>query len=428
MAADLLWTPAPDRVAAAELTRFRARMEQSAGRRLDDYRALHAFSIARRDLFWGDVWDHCGVVARRRGSVVLAGGDAMPGDPRGAAEPTCWFPDARLNFAENLLEGRGRVSTETAIVFRGESGARRVLTWGELRRGAASVAAALRARGVTAGDRVAALLPNVPETIVAMLATASIGALFSSSSPDFGTAAVLDRFGQIEPRVLFAGDGYWYGGKWFDTLGRLDALIAGLPSVELVVVVPYGKREPLPSRSASRPQVVDLTELMASAQVEGGSAAGVSTFAALPFDHPLYVMYSSGTTGKPKCIVHGAGGTLLQHLKEHRLHVDLRPGERLFYFTTCGWMMWNWLASGLASGATLILYDGSPFHPRPSALFDLAAEEGVNVFGTSAKFLDSAAKAGLCAAPQPRPQRAVRTCSRPARRSCPRGSTTSIAR
>ena len=390
---ELLWTPGPDRVAAAELTRFRARMEKRPGRRLDDYRALHQLSIDRRDLFWGEVWDHCGVVARRRGAVVLAGGDRMPGDPRGESPPTHWFPEARLNFAENLLAGRGRTSDQVAIVFRGESGLRRAVTWGELRNDTAKVASALRARGVTAGDRVAALLPNVPETIVAMLATASIGAIFSSSSPDFGTAAVLDRFGQIEPRVLFVGDGYWYGGKWFDTLGRLDALIAGLPSLELVVVVPYERREREASRAVRHARVVPFDELMPGAA--GEAPAGEPSFEPLPFDHPLYVMYSSGTTGKPKCILHSAGGTLLQHLKEHRLHVDVKAGDRLFYFTTCGWMMWNWLASGLASGATLILYDGSPFHPRPSALFDLAAEERVTIFGTSAKFLDSAAKAVL---------------------------------
>jgi acetoacetyl-CoA synthetase len=384
-----LWTPSPDRVAAADLTRFRARLETAESARFADYRALHRFSIEHRDRFWGHLWDHCAVVARRRGSVTLAGGDRMPGDPRGDTPPTAWFPEARLNFAENLLLARGRPATGAALVFRSESGARRELSWGELRAAVASLAAALRGRGIGAGDRVAALLPNVPETVVAMLATASIGAIFSSSSPDFGTAAVLDRFGQIEPRVLFVCDGYWYGGKWFDTLGRLAGLLAGLPTVEATIVVPYDWSGSIPTNA----RLCWWADLVAPAGAD--DAAAELSFASLPFDHPLYVMYSSGTTGKPKCIVHGAGGTLLQHLKEHRLHVDVRPGDRLFYFTTCGWMMWNWLASGLASGATLLLYDGSPFHPAPSALFDLAAAERVTIFGTSAKFLDAAAKAGV---------------------------------
>jgi acetoacetyl-CoA synthetase len=394
-----LWTPSPDRVAAADLTRFQARLEAAEGQRFADYRALHRFSIERRDAFWGEVWDHCGVVAPRRGSAVLAGADRMPGDPRGDSPRTVWFPEARLNFAENLLAGRGRPGAEAAIVFCSETGARRELSWDDLRSAVAALAGALRGGGVGPRDRVAALLPNLPETVIAMLAAASIGAIFSSSSPDFGTAAVLDRFGQIEPRVLFVCDGYWYGGKWFDNLARVEELLAGLPSVEVAVVVPYAgggsveSREGSPRAARSGARIRSLADFVTVAGAD--NAAAEPSFEPLPFDHPLYVLYSSGTTGKPKCIVHGAGGTLLQHLKEHRLHVDLRPGDRLFYFTTCGWMMWNWLASGLGSGATLVLYDGSPVHPTPAALFDLAAAERIAIFGTSAKFLDAAAKAGV---------------------------------
>ena len=299
----------------------------------------------------------------RRGAVVLGGGDRMPGDPRGEAPPTRWFPDARLNFAENLLDGRGRgVGRGRDRVPRrvGRCGAS--LTWGELRSDTAKLAAALRARGVTAGDRVAALLPNVPETIVAMLATASIGAIFSSSSPDFGTAAVLDRFGQIEPRVLFVGDGYWYGGKWFDTLGRLDALIAGLPSVELVVVVPYAQLEREPSRvgAARSGRLARRARRGRGRGRSGGRRARVRARC------PSIIRSTSCTRRAPPASRSASSTAPAERCSStSRSTVSTstcRPGDRLFYFTTCGWMMWNWLASGLASGATLILYDGSPFH------------------------------------------------------------------
>ncbi len=371
-----LWRPSAERVAGARLTRFRRAAEARSGRRLDDYPALHAWSVEEPAAFWSLVWDFCGVIAGERGDRVLEHGERMPG--------ARWFPDARLNFAENLLRRR---DDGVALVFRNESGERRSLGWDALYRQVARTAAALREAGVGPGDRVAGLLPNVPEAIVAMLAATSLGAIWSSCSPDFGSAGVVDRFGQIEPRVLFGTDGYPYGGRRFGSGRRLPEILAEIPSVERCVVVPNLSDA---ADASEIPNGVAWSDFLAP-----HAGATEIAFARLPFDHPLYVLYSSGTTGKPKCIVHGAGGTLLQHLKEHRLHVDLGAGDRLFYFTTCGWMMWNWLVSGLASEASLLLYDGMPSHPDPGALFRLADEEGVTVFGTSAKFLDAVAKSGV---------------------------------
>jgi len=352
-----LWQPSPERVRTAQLSRFRAEAERRCARRLPDYAALHAWSIERPAEFWPLVWELCGVRGER-GERALLDAERMPG--------ARWFPDARLNFAENLLRRR---DASPALVARDEGGARRVVTWSELHGEVSRAEQALRAAGVRAGDRVAGYLPNGAEAVMAMLAAASIGAVWSSCSPDFGVEGVLDRFGQIEPRVLFAADGYAYAGRRHDLRERVAAIARGLPSVARVVT-----------------SWADFTAPFTPAEI---------AFARLPFEHPLYILYSSGTTGPPKCIVHGAGGTLLQHLKEHRLHADLRAGDAFFYFTTTGWMMWNWLASGLASEATLVLYDGSPFQPGPAALFDLASEERVAIFGTSAKFLDAARKAGL---------------------------------
>ncbi len=371
-----LWKPSADRIAAANITRYRRYLENQWGKSFASYDELYQWSIDERAAFWESVWDFAGVISTKKYDQVLVNGDLMPGSK--------WFVGARLNFAENLLRYR---DDRVALVFKGEQQEPVRLTYAELYRQVARLAKSLRAMGVVAGDRVSGFVPNMIETVIAMLATTSIGAIWSSCSPDFGIKGVLDRFGQIEPKVVFTANGYSYNGKNFDSLPRIADILNRLPSVEKVIVIPY--TEANPDISAVKNSVL-FADFLAPAddnpEIE---------FAQLPFDHPLYIMYSSGTTGVPKCIVHGAGGTLIQHLKEHLLHVDLKREDHLFYFTTCGWMMWNWLVSGLAVGATLILYDGSPFYPDGGATFKLAEDEGITVFGTSAKFLAAVQQAGI---------------------------------
>jgi acetoacetyl-CoA synthetase len=342
---------------AANLTAF-ARQVGIVG-----YDALHEWSVTDLDGFWSALWDATGMIGDKGATVYRPGAD-LPG--------ARFFPDARLSLAENLLAHTG---TGPAIIALDETGRRRQWSWDELRRAVGSLAADLQADGVVAGSRVAAWLPNIPEAVAAMIATVSLGGVFTSASPDFGVDGLLDRFGQVEPTVLFAADGYWYGGKLFDCRDRLAELRDRLPTLKHVYEVANLEEPPPPPRHAPSP-----------------------SFERRSFDHPWYVLYSSGTTGQPKGIVHRAGGVLLQHRKEQQLHNDLRPGDRVMYFTTTGWMMWNWLVSALASGVTIVLFDGSPFHPTPEVLLDAADAEQVTLFGVSAKYLDSLKKAGLAPA------------------------------
>ncbi len=381
MAEQPIWQPSAERVAAANMTHFLAgirRVEPS----VTDYPSLYRWSVASPAEFWTRVWEFCGVLASHAPATAVENLERMSGPP------ACrWFPGAYLSFAENLLRYR---DDREALVFWNETGRQRSLTYGELHAEVSRLAAALEELGVGPDDRVAGFLPNLPETVIAMLAAASLGAAWSSCSPEFGVKGVLDRFGQIRPRVLFAASGYRFGGKVYDSLGRVRRVAEAIPEIERVVVVPYEAEADL----AWSDRAVLWSDFVAD-RASGLARPGEIPFAHLPFDHPLYVMYSSGTTGLPKCMVHGAGGTLLQHLKELVLHTDLQREDRIFYYTTCGWMMWNWLVSSLAVGATVLLYDGSPMKPSPDVLFDLAAAEGMTIFGTSAKYLALVEKEGV---------------------------------
>ena len=361
-----LWQPNPNTVGDTRMAMFMQAMGH--GR----YADLWQWSIDQPEAFWSKLWDFCGALGDK-GQTVLLDGDKMPG--------ARWFPDAHLNYAENLLKHR---DTGEALVFWGEDRVKRRMSRAELYAEVARFQQFLIAAGVGEGDRVAGYLPNLPETLIAMLAATSLGAIWSSASPDFGVQGVLDRFGQIAPKVLVCVDGYWYNGKPVDCLAKNAEVVASMPSLVKTVVVPYLN---------SQPAIAGIAQAVCWSDIP--ATASEVVIKRVAFDHPLFIMFSSGTTGVPKCIVHCHGGALLQHLKEHHLHSDVCPGDRLFYFTTCGWMMWNWLVSGLACGATLLLYDGSPFADNGKVLFDLAQAEKMTHFGTSAKFIDAAAKMGL---------------------------------
>jgi acetoacetyl-CoA synthetase len=388
-----LWAPGPGKAKQSQMYGFMLHVNQKYGLHFDHYQQLHQWSVEHPADFWGTFWHYSGIIFSKDYDQVVDDPKKMPGAK--------WFSGVKMNFAENLLKYR---DDRTAIIFRGEmdrgglavgnwqlaedgkqnfTGERR-LSSTELHDQVHRVAEGLRRLGVRKGDRVAAFMPNLPETIVAMLATSSIGAIWSSSSPDFGIKGVLDRFSQIGPKVIFAADGYYYNGKRFDSQEKLQGILSQLPTVGKVVMVNFTGN---PDTSVI-PNALSWDEL-------AQPVTGEMTFEQLPFDHPLYIMYSSGTTGLPKSMVHSQGGTLIQHMKELMLHCDVRKDDTVFYFTTCGWMMWNWFVSALALGATLVCYDGNPFFPRPSSLIKMADELGITLFGTSAKYIASLEAVGV---------------------------------
>ena len=367
-----LWQPSQQKVQQSNLNEF-IQWVTASHPQVHDYDSLYRWSVEHSDQFWSSLWDFSGVISARPCDRVLTNPTAMPG--------AVWFEGARLNFAENLLRFR---DDHPALIFRSENGTGRELSYRLLFGEVIRCAECLKTLGVRSGDRVAGYLTNSPEAVIAMLATTSLGAIWSSCSPDFGVNGVLERFAQIQPKVLFCVDGYHYNGKQYDLMDSVNSVAEKIPAVETVIVVPY--LNPTPDISG-----LDNAMLFGDFETDSGDME----FVQLPFDHPLYILYSSGTTGKPKCIVHGAGGTLLQHIKEQLLHTDVKRQDRLFFFTTCGWMMWNWLASGLASGCTLILYDGSPFYPDVNAMWKMADSLKISIFGASARYISACAKVGL---------------------------------
>jgi len=370
-----LWQPSAQRRLDTNLTKFIKFVNSKTGRKFSDYAELYNWSVINIEEFWMLMWEFAGIISSRPAERVV--------DNFGDMFNSEWFPGARLNFAENLLRFR---DDKTALLFKGESDQLKRITFSQLYKLVARLSRALKADGVKTGDRVVSFMPNLIEAVAAMLAASSIGAIWSSCSPDFGVQGAIDRFGQIEPKVLFAANGYSYNGKKFDSLERVKQIADAITTVGKVVIVPYTESNPDIREIRGAVMFADFLAKEEDLEIE---------FIQLPFEHPLYIMYSSGTTGAPKCIVHGAGGTLIQHLKELIIHTDLSREDTIFYFTTCGWMMWNWLVSSLAVGATLVLYDGNPFYPLPGALFELAAEEKITIFGTSAKYLAALEQSGV---------------------------------
>ncbi|VVO11722.1 acetoacetate--CoA ligase [Pseudomonas fluorescens] len=373
---DILWQPDPKRIAKTRMEAFRRFINQRHHLDIADYADLHQWSIDQRVDFWQAIVDFFDIRFHDQPDAVLIEGEHMP-----SAQ---WFPGATLNFAEHLLRRR---DDAVAVVAIGENGQREQLTWAELAEHVAGFQNSLIAAGVGLGDRVAACMPNTWQTLVAMLATTSLGAIWSCSSPDFGTQGVIDRFGQIEPKVLITCAGYRYAGKDIDQRAKVNEILERLPSLQQLIVVPYAQPQAHVEDFHTQANVTLWDEFYAP--------GGEPDFVAVPFAHPLYILYSSGTTGVPKCIIHSTGGVLLQHVKEHGLHCNLGPGDRLFYYTTCGWMMWNWLVSALAVDSAVVLYDGSPFHPGPERLIDLIDDERISVFGTSPKYLASLESNGV---------------------------------
>lgn len=370
-----LWVPSKERIEKANMTRFINYINNKYQKNISSYPELYHWSITNIPQFWESMWEFGNIIASQPYKEIVNSLEDMLGAK--------WFSGAKLNFAENLLRYR---DDQTAIVFKSEIGDTVRITYRELYEQVARMAQSLRKIGIKKGDRVAGFMPNMVETVVAMLATTSIGAIWSSCSPDFGIKGVLDRFGQIKPKVLVTANGYYYNGKLFDCLTKVSGISKDIPSIEKVIIVPYTEKEPDISDIPNSIYYKDFLSAESNLEIQ---------FEQLPFDHPVYIMYSSGTTGVPKCIVHGAGGTLIQHLKELILHTDLKREDNIFYFTTCGWMMWNWLVSSLAVGATVMLYDGSPFYPDPGTLFKYAQDENITIFGTSARYLAFLEAAGV---------------------------------